>query len=37
MAKKKAEEKIDLDAILFECRDIFRKARNSGSFLKRAI
>ena len=32
MAKKKAEEKINLDSILFKCRDILRKARNSGSF-----
>ena len=31
MAKKKEEEKINLDAILFKCRDILRKARNSGS------
>ena len=29
MAKKKVEEKINLDAILFKCRDILRKARNS--------
>ena len=28
MAKKKVEEKINLDAILFKCRDILRKARN---------
>lgn len=37
MAKKKVEEKINLDAILFKCRDILRKARNSGSFLKSGI
>lgn len=35
MAKKKAEEKINLDAILFKCRDILRKARNSGSFFEK--
>ena len=32
MAKKKSEEKINLDSILFKCRDILRAARNSGSF-----
>ena len=32
MAKKKVEEKINLDSILFKCRDILRQARNSGSF-----
>ena len=26
MAKKKVEEKINLDSILFKCRDILRKA-----------
>ena len=35
MAKKKVEEKINLDAILFKCRDILRKARNSGSFFEK--
>ena len=35
MAKKKAEEKINLDQILFKCRDILRKARNSGSFFEK--
>ncbi len=35
MAKKKAEEKINLDTILFKCRDILRKARNSGSFFEK--
>ena len=35
MAKKKAEEKINLDSILFKCRDILRKARNSGSFFEK--
>ena len=28
MPKKKAEEKINLDSILFKCRDILRAARN---------
>ena len=35
MAKKKDEEKINLDSILFKCRDILRKARNSGSFFEK--
>ena len=35
MAKKKVEEKINLDSILFKCRDILRKARNSGSFFEK--
>ncbi|WP_288297280.1 N-6 DNA methylase [uncultured Pyramidobacter sp.] len=35
MPKKKAEEKINLDAILFKCRDILRQARNSGSFFEK--
>lgn len=35
MAKKKTEEKMNLDAILFKCRDILRKARNSGSFFEK--
>ena len=35
MAKKKTEEKINLDSILFKCRDILRKARNSGSFFEK--
>ena len=35
MAKKKAEETINLDAILFKCRDILRNARNSGSFFEK--
>ena len=30
MAKKTAEEKINLDSILFKCLDILRAARNSG-------
>lgn len=32
---KKAEEKMNLDAILFKCRDILRQARNSGSFFEK--
>ena len=35
MAKKKVEEKINLDSILFKCRDILRKARNSGSVFEK--
>ena len=35
MAKKKTEEKINLDSILFKCRDILRQARNSGSFFEK--
>ena len=35
MAKKTAEEKINLDSILFKCRDILRAARNSGSFFEK--
>lgn len=35
MAKKKTEEKLNLDAILFKCRDILRQARNSGSFFEK--
>ena len=35
MAKKKTEEKMNLDSILFKCRDILRKARNSGSFFEK--
>ena len=35
MAKKKTEETIDLDSILFKCRDILRQARNSGSFFEK--
>ena len=30
MPKKKTEEKINLDAILFKCRDILRNARTVG-------
>ena len=35
MAKKKVEDKINLDSILFNCRDILRQARNSGSFFEK--
>ena len=35
MAKQKTEEKINLDSILFKCRDILRAARNSGSFFEK--
>ena len=35
MAKKSTEETINLDAILFKCRDILRAARNSGSFFEK--
>ena len=34
MAKKK-EEKINIESILFNCRDILRAARNSGSFFEK--
>ena len=33
--KVKKEEKINLDSILFKCRDILRTARNSGSFFEK--
>ena len=35
MARKKKEEKINIDTILFNCRDILRAARNSGSFFEK--
>ena len=35
MAKKKDNDKLNLDAILFNCRDILRAARNSGSFFEK--
>ena len=35
MAKKKAEDSLNLDTILFKCRDILRQARNSGSFFEK--
>ena len=34
MAKKKTET-LNLDAVLFKCRDILRKASNSGSFFEK--
>lgn len=33
--KKKTEKTINLDSILFNCRDILRAARNSGSFFEK--
>lgn len=35
MAKKSNEKIINLDTILFNCRDILRAARNSGSFFEK--
>lgn len=35
MAKAKKDETINLDNILFKCRDILRQARNSGSFFEK--
>lgn len=37
MAKqvKPKEEKLNLDAVLFKCRDILRQAKNSGSFFEK--
>lgn len=35
MAKKSADKPINLDNILFNCRDILRAARNSGSFFEK--
>jgi type I restriction enzyme M protein len=35
LSKKKVEKKINLDSILFKCRDILRQARNSGSFFEK--
>ena len=35
MAKKSVEEKINLESILFKCRDILRQERNSGSFFEK--
>ena len=32
---KASEEPLNLDSILFKCRDILRKARNSGSFFEK--
>lgn len=35
MAKKSVEEKLNIESILFKCRDILRQARNSGSFFEK--
>ena len=35
MAKKVTEKAINIDNILFNCRDILRAARNSGSFFEK--
>ena len=35
MAKKTNDKTINLDTILFNCRDILRAARNSGSFFEK--
>lgn len=35
MAKKPKEETLNLDNILFKCRDILRNAKNSGSFFEK--
>ena len=35
MAKKAAEKALNIDNILFNCRDILRVARNSGSFFEK--
>lgn len=35
MAKKAKEETLNLDAILFKCRNILRQAKNSGSFFEK--
>ncbi len=35
MARKSKEETLNLDTILFKCRDILRQAKNSGSFFEK--
>lgn len=35
MARKPKEEILNLDTILFKCRDILRQAKNSGSFFEK--
>ena len=35
MAKKAKEDVLNLDNILFKCRDILRQAKNSGSFFEK--
>lgn len=32
MARKKVEEKVNIESILFKCRDILRQAPNSPEF-----
>ena len=34
-AKKETEQELNLDQILFNCRDYLRAARNSGSFFEK--
>ena len=34
-AKNKAEKPLNIDDILFKCRDILRNAKNSGSFFEK--
>ena len=34
-ATKKKEDKLNIDTILFNCRDILRQAKNSGSFFEK--
>ena len=36
MAKKKGEKALNIDTILFNCRDHLRAARNSGSFFEKS-
>lgn len=35
MAKKTTDASLNLDSILFNCRDYLRAARNSGSFFEK--
>lgn len=35
MAKKTTDANLNLDTILFNCRDYLRAARNSGSFFEK--
>ena len=35
MAKKTSSKELNIDQILFNCRDILRAARNSGSFFEK--
>lgn len=34
-AKTKTEKPLNIDDILFKCRDILRNAKNSGSFFEK--